>query len=158
MAIFLLVELPHVGNDLTSVFNHRNPDDTPLKVLTLAKKGGSLSLHSTPQAHALIEGAAARNRGIVRQQLNATSDTWAANKSCSASGKKNTGRIDVTKLSRRSVLGGSFGLATAGALGRPFIAKAAPTTVSVWWPQGFVRVEDVGFTTVVGEYEKVSGN
>ena len=64
----------------------------------------------------------------------------------------------MTKLSRRSVLGGSFGLATAGALGRPFIAKAAPTTVSVWWPQGFVREEDVGFTTVIGEYEKVSGN
>src|SRR5215472_8598500 len=71
---------------------------------------------------------------------------------------KETGRIGVTKLSRRSVLGGSFGFAAAGTLGRPFIAKAAATTVSVWWPQGFVREEDVGFRAVVAEYEKASGN
>ena len=51
----------------------------------------------------------------------------------------------MSKLSRRSVLRGSVGLAAAGTLGRPFIANAAAKTVSVWWTQGFVREEDVGF-------------
>jgi multiple sugar transport system substrate-binding protein len=63
----------------------------------------------------------------------------------------------MTKLSRRSVLRGSFG-ATAATLARPFIANAAATTASVWWPQGFVREEDVGFSAVVAAYEKASGN
>jgi multiple sugar transport system substrate-binding protein len=64
----------------------------------------------------------------------------------------------MRKLGRRSVLRGSLGLAAAGTLGRPFIANAAATTVSVWWPQGFVREEDIGFRGVVAEYEKASGN
>jgi multiple sugar transport system substrate-binding protein len=64
----------------------------------------------------------------------------------------------MSKLSRRSVIRGSLGLAAAGTLGRPFIANAAATTVSVWWPQGFVREEDVGFRALVAEYEKASGN
>jgi multiple sugar transport system substrate-binding protein len=64
----------------------------------------------------------------------------------------------MRKLGRRSVLRGSLGLAAAGTLGRPFIANAAATTVSVWWPQGFVREEDIGFRAVVAEYEKASGN
>jgi len=64
----------------------------------------------------------------------------------------------MTKLSRRSVLRGSFGVATAATLGRPFIANAAATTVSVWWPQGFIREEDVGFRAVIAGYEKASGN
>jgi len=64
----------------------------------------------------------------------------------------------MENVSRRSVLRGSFGLATAGALARPFIANAAATTVSVWWPQGFIREEDVGFRAMVAEYEKASGN
>ena len=53
------------------------------------------------------------------------------------------------KLSRRSVLRGSAGLAGAGILGRPFIANAAATTITVWWPQWFVREEDVGFRAVI---------
>ena len=64
----------------------------------------------------------------------------------------------MSKLSRRSVLRGSRALAAAGILGRPFIANAAATTATVWWPQGFVREEDVGFRAVVAEYEKASGN
>src|SRR5499433_4019948 len=64
----------------------------------------------------------------------------------------------MSRLNRRSVLRGSLGLAAAGTLGRPFIANAAATTVTVWWPQGFVREEDVGFRAVVAGYEKASGN
>ena len=64
----------------------------------------------------------------------------------------------MNKLSRRSVLRGSIGLTAAGTLARPFIANAAATTVTVWWPQGFVREEDVGFRAVVAGYEKASGN
>src|SRR5262245_30028846 len=64
----------------------------------------------------------------------------------------------MSKLSRRSMLRGSVGLAAAGTLARPFIANAAATTVSVWWPQGFVRQEDVGFRAVVAAYEQASGN
>src|SRR6266571_8109214 len=64
----------------------------------------------------------------------------------------------MSKLSRRSVLRGSIGLTAAGILGRPFIANAAATTATVWWPQGFVREEDIGFRAVIAEYEKASGN
>jgi multiple sugar transport system substrate-binding protein len=62
------------------------------------------------------------------------------------------------KLSRRSVLRGSLGIAAAGAIGRPYIANAAATTASVWWNQGFVSEEDASFRAVVAEYEKASGN
>src|SRR6266852_33457 len=64
----------------------------------------------------------------------------------------------MSKLSRRSVLRGSLGVATAATLARPFIANAAATTVRVWWPQGFIREEDVGFLAVIAGYEKASGN
>src|SRR5262249_36755086 len=64
----------------------------------------------------------------------------------------------MSRLNRRSVLRGSLGRATAGTLGRPCRANAAATTVTVWWPQGFVREEDVGFRAVVAGYEKASGN
>jgi multiple sugar transport system substrate-binding protein len=64
----------------------------------------------------------------------------------------------MTKLSRRSVLGGSLGLAAAGTLARPFIAKAAPKTASVWWTQGFIPEEDASFLAMVAAYEKASGN
>src|ERR1700736_2493619 len=64
----------------------------------------------------------------------------------------------MRKLSRRSAIRGSLAVAAAGILGRPFIANAAATTATVWWPQGFVREEDVGFRALVAEYEKASGN
>src|SRR5262249_52929110 len=39
-----------------------------------------------------------------------------------------------------------------------FIAHAAATTVTVWWPQGFVPEEDASFRTMIADYEKASGN
>jgi multiple sugar transport system substrate-binding protein len=64
----------------------------------------------------------------------------------------------MSRLSRRSVLRGSLGIAAAGTLGRPYIANAAATTASVWWVQGFVREEDTSFIAMVADYEKASGN
>src|SRR5262249_34658970 len=68
------------------------------------------------------------------------------------------GRTGMKKLSRRSVLRGSLGMAAAGTIARPYIANAAATTASVWWNQGFVSEEDASFRAVVAEYEKASGN
>jgi multiple sugar transport system substrate-binding protein len=64
----------------------------------------------------------------------------------------------MRRLSRRSVLHGTVGLAAAATLGRPYIANAAAKTATVWWTQGFVREEDDAFVRLVGEYEKQSGN
>ena len=61
-------------------------------------------------------------------------------------------------LSRRSLLRGSVGLIAAGTLARPYIAKAAATTATVWWTQGFAQEEDVSFNKIVADYEKASGN
>ena len=63
----------------------------------------------------------------------------------------------MRKLSRRRVIGGSLGLA-AGTVARPFLAKAAAKTASVWWTQGFVPEEDAAFRAMVADYEKQSGN
>ena len=64
----------------------------------------------------------------------------------------------MTNPTRRSVLRGSLALATAGSLVRPFIAKAAAKTATVWWVQGFAEEEDVAFKKLVADYEKASGN
>src|SRR5260370_16572573 len=64
----------------------------------------------------------------------------------------------MSRLSRRSVLRGSVGLAAAGSLASPFIANAAAKTATVWWTQGFVAEEDAAFKTIVAAYEKASGN
>ncbi|MBV9861316.1 MAG: carbohydrate ABC transporter substrate-binding protein [Alphaproteobacteria bacterium] len=64
----------------------------------------------------------------------------------------------MPKLSRRSVLRSSLGLAAAGTVARPFIARAAATTATAWWIQGFAEEEDVAFKKIVAEYEKASGN
>jgi multiple sugar transport system substrate-binding protein len=64
----------------------------------------------------------------------------------------------MDKLSRRSVLRASLGLAAAGTLARPFIANAAATTATAWWVQGFVPQEDAAFRKLVADYEKASGN
>jgi multiple sugar transport system substrate-binding protein len=64
----------------------------------------------------------------------------------------------MSKLNRRSVLRGSLGLAAAGTLARPFIARAEAKTATVWWVQGFVKEEDASFQAMVAEYEKQSGN
>ena len=62
------------------------------------------------------------------------------------------------RMSRRSVLGGTLGMAAAGTLARPFIANAAATTITAWWTQGFVKEEDAAFHSMVAAYEKASGN
>ena len=64
----------------------------------------------------------------------------------------------MTKLSRRSVIRSSLGLAAAGTIVRPRIAKAQAKTASVWWTQGFVPEEDAAFRAMVADYEKQSGN
>ena len=64
----------------------------------------------------------------------------------------------MANLSRRSILRGSVGFAAAGALMRPYIANAAATSATVWWTQGFVHEEDIGFRKIVDDYEKASGN
>src|SRR5262245_31091385 len=64
----------------------------------------------------------------------------------------------MSYLTRRSFLCRSLALAAAGSFTRPYIAKAAATTATVWWAQGFVQDEDVALKKVVAEYEKASGN
>jgi multiple sugar transport system substrate-binding protein len=64
----------------------------------------------------------------------------------------------MAKLTRRSLLRTSMGLVTAGTLTRPYIAKAAAKTATVWWVQGFIEEEDVAFKNTVSDYEKASGN
>ncbi len=64
----------------------------------------------------------------------------------------------MTRLSRRSLMRASLGLAAAGSLARPFIAKAAAKTATVWWVQGFIPEEDAAFRKLVADYEKQSGN
>src|ERR1700730_18345905 len=64
----------------------------------------------------------------------------------------------MSRLSRRSLLRGSVGLAAVSTLGCPYVANAAAKTASVWWVQGFVKEEDVSFNAMVAEYEKQSGN
>ena len=62
------------------------------------------------------------------------------------------------RLTRRSLLRTSMGLAAAGAIARPYVANAAATTATVWWVQGFAQEEDIGFKKMVADYEKASGN
>jgi multiple sugar transport system substrate-binding protein len=70
----------------------------------------------------------------------------------------NSSRSSMNKLSRRSIIGGSFALAAAGTVARPYIANAAAKTAAVWWAQGFVREEDDALKSMVAAYEKASGN
>jgi multiple sugar transport system substrate-binding protein len=64
----------------------------------------------------------------------------------------------MEKLTRRSLLRASAGLAAAGMIARPYIANAAATTAEVWWVQGFAEEEDIAFKQMVADYEKASGN
>jgi multiple sugar transport system substrate-binding protein len=64
----------------------------------------------------------------------------------------------MARLTRRSLLRGSMGLAATGALARPFIANAEAKTATVWWTQGFVQGEDIGVKDMIAGYEKASGN
>ena len=59
---------------------------------------------------------------------------------------------------RRSLLGGTAGLAAASLLARPNIARAADSkTLTVWWNQGFYPEEDQAFRDMVSVWEKQSG-
>ena len=64
----------------------------------------------------------------------------------------------MIKLSRRSVLRASVGLAAAGPLVRPYVANAAATTATAWWAQGFIPDEDAALRKAVADYQKQSGN
>src|SRR6202165_4085408 len=64
----------------------------------------------------------------------------------------------MANLTRRSVLRTSLALGAAGAFARPYVAKAAATTATVWWTQGSAEEEDISFKKIVAEYEKASGN
>src|SRR5262249_61525376 len=66
--------------------------------------------------------------------------------------------MGMSRLSRRSLLRGSVGLAAVSALGCPYVANAAAKTATVWWVQGFVKEEDVSFNNMVADYEKQNGN
>ena len=66
--------------------------------------------------------------------------------------------METGNPTRRSVLRGSLALASAGVVGRPYIANAAATTATVWWIQGFAEEEDIAFKKIVADYEKASGN
>src|SRR5262249_23762649 len=68
------------------------------------------------------------------------------------------GRIEMSKLSKRSALRASLGFVAASALARPYIANAAAKTASVWWAQGFIPEEDASFKNMIAAYEKASGN
>src|SRR2546427_4074790 len=61
-------------------------------------------------------------------------------------------------LTRRSVLRGSVALGASRLVAAPHIAKAAATTATVWFAQGFVQDEDVALRKAVADYEKASGN
>ena len=61
-------------------------------------------------------------------------------------------------VTRRSVLHSSLGLAAAAAVVQPYVARAAATTATVWWTQGFAEEEDISFKKIVADYEKASGN
>src|SRR5215470_6883037 len=56
------------------------------------------------------------------------------------------------------MLRGSLALAAAHPFLGPHIAKAAATTASVWFAQGFVQDEDVALRKAVTDYEKQSSN
>src|SRR5262244_4538763 len=64
----------------------------------------------------------------------------------------------MTYLTRRSMLRGSLALAAARPFVAPHIARAAATTASVWFAQGFVQDEDTALRKAVAEYEKQSSN
>jgi multiple sugar transport system substrate-binding protein len=64
----------------------------------------------------------------------------------------------MEKLTRRSLLRASAGLAAAGVIARPYVANAAATTANIWWVQGFVPEEDAALRKMVADYEKASGN
>src|SRR5437016_5506463 len=88
--------------------------------------------------------------------------SWGANtegRACESVNVREAGKeATVTHLTRRSVLRGSLALAAARPFVGPHIARAAATTATVWFAQGFVQDEDVALRKAVADYEKASGN
>src|ERR1700744_3193488 len=68
------------------------------------------------------------------------------------------GETALVNLSRRSVIGGTIGLAAAGTLARPYIANAQAKTAVCWINQGFVKQEDDAMNKTCQDYMKASGN
>ena len=64
----------------------------------------------------------------------------------------------MAHLTRRSLLRGSAAIGATQVLGFPHVAKAAATTATIWFAQGFVQDEDVALRKAVTDYEKASGN
>ncbi len=63
----------------------------------------------------------------------------------------------MSRLTRRTLIGGSLGLAVT-ALPPPHVANAAATTARVWVASGFIPEEDAAFRKLVADYQKASGN
>src|SRR5262249_52574030 len=61
-------------------------------------------------------------------------------------------------MHRRSVIGASLGATAVAALARPYVARAAAVTATVWQVQGFVPEEDAAFRKTIADYEAASGN
>src|SRR5439155_10207045 len=64
----------------------------------------------------------------------------------------------MAHLTRRSMLRGSVAVAATSTFTAPHIARAAATTATVWFSQGFVQDEDLALRKAVADYEKASGN
>jgi multiple sugar transport system substrate-binding protein len=64
----------------------------------------------------------------------------------------------LVNMSRRSIIGGTIGLAAAGTLARPYIANAQAKTAVCWLNQGFVKQEDEAMNKTCQDYMKASGN
>ena len=64
----------------------------------------------------------------------------------------------MVNMSRRSIIGGTIGLAAAGTLARPYIANAQAKTAVCWLNQGFVKQEDEAMNKTCQDYMKASGN
>jgi multiple sugar transport system substrate-binding protein len=61
-------------------------------------------------------------------------------------------------LTRRNLITAPIGLAAGAALARPYVAKAAGTTIALWWNQGFYPAEDAAFRSLIAGWEKATGN
>jgi multiple sugar transport system substrate-binding protein len=66
--------------------------------------------------------------------------------------------MNMVKMSRRTAIAGSLGLATIGTLARPYIANAAAKTAVCWLNQGFLPAEDEAMRKTCEDYMKESGN
>jgi len=64
----------------------------------------------------------------------------------------------MERMGRRSAIQACAAFGVIETLVRPYIARAAATSATIWWIQGFVQEEDVAFRQIVADYQKSSGN